>query len=200
MGRGESFLPHSVLHEKALPTKTVRASRTPTKGQEPGVIHTRQNSGFVRSLIKRVGTVAYISNGVEHASAVQYGITESYEDTINHFPDKKSGRGGWERRAALAGFYGIRTGDERLCLCMCMCVVLHVCVATLSASTYMLVAALEVGDVNLLFFLSPSLAVAIPELFQQSISQALQAGKSLCLLRTLEKVSLSFFALEHCSS
>ncbi|XP_065190438.1 gamma-tubulin complex component 5-like [Sycon ciliatum] len=31
--------------------------------------------------------------------------------------------------------------------------------------------------------------VAIPELFQQSISQALQAGKSLCLLRTLEKIS-----------
>ena len=38
-------------------------------------------------------------------SAVQYGITESYE-TINHFPDKKSGRGGWERRGALVGFYG----------------------------------------------------------------------------------------------
>ena len=39
-------------------------------------------------------------------SAVQYGITESHEDTINHFPDKKSGKGGWERRGALAGFYG----------------------------------------------------------------------------------------------
>ena len=55
---------------------------------------------------KRVGTVAYISNGVEHVSAVQYRITESYEDTINHFPGTKSGRGGWERRGALAGFYG----------------------------------------------------------------------------------------------
>ena len=59
-----------------------------------------------RSRARRVGTVAYISNGVEHPSAVQYGITESYEDTINHFPDKKSGRGGCERRGALAGFYG----------------------------------------------------------------------------------------------
>ena len=74
---GESYLPHSVLHEKSThPTKTVRASRTPTKGQEPGVVQTRQNAGFVRSLVKRVGTVAYISNGVEHAPAVQYGITD----------------------------------------------------------------------------------------------------------------------------
>ena len=135
---GESYLPHSVQHEKVLTLrklflfpftrrgpsprfigakhsfffpflftrrgpspefigansfgvkkekKTVRASRTPTKGQEPGVVQTRQNSGFVRSLVKRVprvGTVAYISNGVEHASAVQYAsqtVTESYEDT-----------------------------------------------------------------------------------------------------------------------
>ena len=41
-----------------------------------------------------VGTVAYISNGVEHASAVQYGITDCDRDTRNHVPDKKSGRGG----------------------------------------------------------------------------------------------------------
>ena len=32
--------------------------------------------------------------------------TVTIEDTINHVPDKKSGRGGWERRGALAGFYG----------------------------------------------------------------------------------------------
>ena len=100
-----------IRYTSTPPTKTVRASRTPTKGQEPGVVQTGQNSGFVRSLVKRLGTVAYISNGVEHASAVhtctciQCGITESHKDTINHFPDKKSGRGGWERRGALAGFY-----------------------------------------------------------------------------------------------
>ena len=109
---GKSYLPHSVstTWKSTPPTKTVRASRTPTKGQEPRVAQTSQNSGFVRSLVKRVGTVAYISNGVEHAFAVQYGITESYEDTINHFPDKTSGRGEWERRGALAGFYGIPKG------------------------------------------------------------------------------------------
>ena len=96
----------STTWKSTHPTKTVGASRTPTKGQEPGVVQTRQNSGFVRSLVKRVGTVAYISNGVKHTSAVQYGSTASYVVTINHFPDKKSGRGGWERRGALAGFYG----------------------------------------------------------------------------------------------
>ena len=51
-----------------------------------------RQKGFVRSLVKRVGTVAYISNGVEHASAVQYGITDCDRDTRNHVPDKKSGR------------------------------------------------------------------------------------------------------------
>ena len=39
-----------------------------------------------------MGTVAYISNGVEHASAIQYGITDCDRDTRNHVPDKKSGR------------------------------------------------------------------------------------------------------------
>ena len=113
MGRGGWASPTCRIQyykKKYSPTKTVRVSRTPTKGQEPGVVQTRQNSGFVRSLVKRVGTVAYISNGVEHSTAVQYGITESYEDTISHFPDKKSERGGWERRGALAGFHGT-TGD-----------------------------------------------------------------------------------------
>ena len=76
------------------------------KGQAPGVVQTNRNSGFVRSLVKRVGIVEDISNGVEHPSAVQYSITELYEDTINHFPDKMSGRGRWERRGALEGFYG----------------------------------------------------------------------------------------------
>ena len=59
-----------------------------------------------------VGTVAYISKGVEHASAVQYGITDC-DRVIRGYnqsrPDKKSGRGGWERRGALAGFYGTCT-------------------------------------------------------------------------------------------
>ena len=103
---GKSYLPRSVLHEKilTLPKLFVHLLHR-RKPQEPGVVQTNQNPGFVRALVKRVGTVAYISNGVEHAFAVQYVITESYEDTINHFPDKKSGRGGWERRGALAGFY-----------------------------------------------------------------------------------------------
>ena len=41
---GESCLPHSVLHEKSThPKKTVRASRTPNKSQELGVVQTHQN-------------------------------------------------------------------------------------------------------------------------------------------------------------
>ena len=61
-----------------------------------------------------MGTVAYISNGVEHASAVQYGITDCARQSHttredNHVPDKKSGRprgADGMRRGALAGFYG----------------------------------------------------------------------------------------------
>ena len=93
----------STTWKSTHPTKSVRAFRTPTEGQELGVVQTHQKPGFAPSLVKRVGTVAYISNQVEDASAVQYGLThltESYEDTINHFADKKPGRG------ALAGFYG----------------------------------------------------------------------------------------------
>ena len=98
---GEYYF-HILYYMKSThPTKTVRASRTPTKGQEQGVVQTHQNSEFVRSLVKRVGTVAYIFNRAEQASTVLYGITESYWDMINHFSDKKPGRG------ALAGFYGI---------------------------------------------------------------------------------------------
>ena len=50
-----------------------------------------------RSLVKRVprvDTVAYISNGVEHASAVQYSITDCDRVIRGYIPDKKSGRGG----------------------------------------------------------------------------------------------------------
>ena len=64
---GESYLPHSVLHEKVLTLRKLFVH--PTKGHAPGVVQTRQNAGFVRSLVKRVGT---ISNGVEHASAVRH--------------------------------------------------------------------------------------------------------------------------------
>ena len=53
---GESYLPHSILHEKVLTLqKTVRASRTPTKGQEQGVVQTHQNPGLARSPIKTRG-------------------------------------------------------------------------------------------------------------------------------------------------
>ena len=46
-----------------------------------------------------------LSMHLQYSTASQT-VTESYEDTINHVPDKKSGRGGWERRGALAGLYG----------------------------------------------------------------------------------------------
>ena len=46
-----------------------------------------------------------LSTRLQYSTASQTA-TESYEDTINHVPDKKSGRGGWDRRGALAGFYG----------------------------------------------------------------------------------------------
>ena len=81
--------------------------------------------------LKRVGTVAYISNGVEHASAEQYdsyGITESYEDTINHFPDKKSGMGGWDWRwgAASGGILQLyNTVAAEGCCCCCFFILLH---------------------------------------------------------------------------
>ena len=76
---GESYLPHSVLHEKVLTLRKLfmhLVHRPKVKSQDLGFEQTRQNAGFVRSLVRRVGTVAYISNGVEHASAVQYGITD----------------------------------------------------------------------------------------------------------------------------
>ena len=59
--------------------------------QEPRVVQTRQNSGLCDPWSRgyRVGTVAYTSNGVEHASAVQYGITDCDRDTRNHVPDKQ---------------------------------------------------------------------------------------------------------------
>ena len=44
------------------------------------------------------------STRLQYSTASQTA-TKSYEDTINHVSDKKSGRGGWERRRALAGFH-----------------------------------------------------------------------------------------------
>ena len=90
---GESYLSHSVLHEKVLALRKLfvhLVHRPKVKSQES--YRPVKTQGLCDPLVKRVGTVAYISNGAEHASAVQYGITESYQDTINHFPDKKSGR------------------------------------------------------------------------------------------------------------
>ena len=77
---GESSLPHLVQHEKVLTPRKLfvhLVHRPKVKSQES--YRPVKTSGFVRSLVKRVprvGTVAYISNGVEHASAVQYGITD----------------------------------------------------------------------------------------------------------------------------
>ena len=72
---GESNLPHSV-HEKELTVQKlcVRLVHRPKVKSREGVVPrpTHQNPGFVRSLVKMVGTVAYVSNRVEHASAVRH--------------------------------------------------------------------------------------------------------------------------------
>ena len=116
---GESYLPHSVLHEKVLTLRKLfvhLVHRPKVKSQESNTDEqTRQNAGFVRSLVRRVLGWALLrtfptgSSTRLQCSTASQTATESYEDTINPVPDKKSGRGGWERRGALAGFYGIAT-------------------------------------------------------------------------------------------
>ena len=48
-----------------------------------------------------MGTVAYISNGVEHASAVQYGITDCDRVIRGYIPDFRSQGGADKRDGAL---------------------------------------------------------------------------------------------------
>ena len=73
---GESCLPHSVLHEKVLTLRKLCVRLVhPTKVKSWESYKPIKTLGCVRSLVKRVGTVAYISNQVVAASAVQYTLT-----------------------------------------------------------------------------------------------------------------------------
>ena len=73
---GESCLPHSVLHEKVLTLRKLCVRLVhPTKVKSWESYKPIKTLGCVRSLVKGVGIVAYISNQVEDASAVQYGLT-----------------------------------------------------------------------------------------------------------------------------
>ena len=107
---GESCLPHSVLHEKVLTLRKLfvhLVHRPKVKSQESNRPDKTQglcdpwSGGW--ALLRTFPTGS--STRLQCSTASQTA-TESYEDTINHVPDKKSGRGGWERRGALAGFYG----------------------------------------------------------------------------------------------
>ena len=107
---GESYLPYSVLHEKVLNLRKLfvhLVHRPRVKSQESyRPIKTQGlcdpwSRGW--ALLRTFPTG--LSTRLQYSTASQT-VTESYEDTINHVPDKKSGRGGWERRGALAGFYG----------------------------------------------------------------------------------------------
>ena len=73
---GESCLPHSVLHEKALTLLKLcvrLVHRTKVKSWES--YKPIKNPRVCAISGQEGGTVAYISNQVEDASAVQYGLT-----------------------------------------------------------------------------------------------------------------------------
>ena len=108
---GESYLPHSVPHEKVLALRKlfVHLIHRPkvTESQESNRSDKTQglcdpwSGGWALLHTFPTGSSTRLQ-----CSTASQTATESYEDTINHVPDKKSGRGGWERRGALAGFYG----------------------------------------------------------------------------------------------
>ena len=111
---GESYLPHSVLHEKVLTLRKLfvhLVHRPKVKSQES--YRPDKTQGLCDSWSRGWALLRTFPTGL--STRLQYSTasqtaTESYEDTINHVPaDKKSGRGGWERRGALAGFYGTTT-------------------------------------------------------------------------------------------
>ena len=83
------------------PTVKTQGLCDPWSGQGVVQYHTPWSGGW--ALLRTFPTGS--STRLQCSTAPQTA-TESYEDTINHVPDKKSGRGGWERRGALAGFYG----------------------------------------------------------------------------------------------
>ena len=108
---GESYLPHSVLHEKVLTLRKLfvhLVHRPKVKSQES--YRPNKTQGLCDPWSRGWALLHTFPTGwstrLQYSTASQTA-TESYEDTINHVPDKKSGRGGWERRGALAGFYGI---------------------------------------------------------------------------------------------
>ena len=71
---GESCLPHSVLHEKVLTLRKLCVRLVhPTKVKSWESYKPTKTLGCVRSLVKRMGTIAYISNQV--VDAVQYDLT-----------------------------------------------------------------------------------------------------------------------------
>ena len=108
---GESYLPHSVLHEKVLTLRNlcVRLVHRPkakswesyrpiknhvlcdpfSRGWELLRTDFQPGRGRACSTV-RPHTFHRVIRGYSHY----------------HFPDKKSGRSSWERRGALAGFYG----------------------------------------------------------------------------------------------
>ena len=108
---GESYLPHSVPHEKVLTLRKlfVHLIHRPkvTESQESNRSDKTQglcdpwSGGWALLHTFPTGSSTRLQ-----CSTASQTATKSYEDTINHVPDKKSGRGGWERRGALAGFYG----------------------------------------------------------------------------------------------
>ena len=107
---GESYLPHSVLHEKVLTLRKLfvhLVHRPKVKSQES--YRPDKTQGLCDPWSRGWALVRTFPTGLStrpQYSTASQTVTESYEDTINHVPDKKSGRGGWERRGALAGFYG----------------------------------------------------------------------------------------------
>ena len=114
---GESYLPHSVLHEKVLTLRKLfvhLVHRPKVKCQESYRPDKTQGlcDPWSRGWALLCTFPTGLSTRLQYSTASQTA-TESYKDTINHVPDKKSGRGGWERRGALAGFYGMGTLNTR---------------------------------------------------------------------------------------
>ena len=116
---GESYLSHSVLHEKVLTLRKLfvhLVHRPKVKSQES--CRPDKTQGLCDPWSGGWALLRTFPTGLStrlQCSTASQTATESYEDTINHVPDKKSGRGGWERRGALAGFYGtfaVRTPVE----------------------------------------------------------------------------------------
>ena len=118
---GESYLPHSVrtIHEKVLTLRKLfvhLVHRPKVKSQES--YRPAKTQGLCDPWSRGWALLRTLPMGSSkrlQCRTASQTVTESYEDTINHVPDKKSGRGGWERRGALAGWErrGALAGWER---------------------------------------------------------------------------------------